>query len=114
MPKPASEPLRFLAIRNTCPTPRFSPDSRYLLTVSRDHTVRVWETATGEPITPPLAHDALVQSAMWHPEAREIVTVSNDGTVRVWDVSPTLESIEDLQREVELLAAHRLGTNMVW
>ncbi len=92
----------------------FSPDSRLLLTVSMDKTARVWDAASGEAITPPLIHNHQVSAGEWSPDGREVITYSPDGTARVWDVSPTTEPLHELQREAELLSAHklRLGLGM--
>jgi WD40 repeat protein len=90
----------------------FSPDDRMLLTLSRDRTARVWDVATGEPITPPLLHDGQVLFGAWRPDGREVATCSEDGTARVWDVSPSAATIAELQRQAELLSAHRLEVNI--
>jgi WD40 repeat protein len=65
----------------------FSADSRRVVTASRDGTARVWHTATGEPVTPPLKHRGEVGHAEFSPDARRVVTASTDRTVRVWDAS---------------------------
>jgi WD40 repeat protein/serine/threonine protein kinase len=92
----------------------FSPDSRLLLTVSMDKTARVWDAASGEAVTPPLVHNHQVSAGEWSPDGRDVITYSPDGTARVWDISPTTEPLRELQRESELLSAHklRLGLGM--
>jgi WD40 repeat protein/predicted Ser/Thr protein kinase len=92
----------------------FSPDSRLLLTLSgpgSDHTARVWECATGESVTPPLKHSADPISGAWSPDGREIVIGASDGTASVWDVSPVSGSLATLQRQAEVLSAHRIEPN---
>jgi WD40 repeat protein len=90
----------------------FSPDSRLLLTVSADQTARVWECATGDPVTPPLKHSSGLISGSWSPDGREVAVASIDGTVCVWDVSPVPDSLEALQRQAEILSAHRIEPNL--
>ncbi len=114
--------FRFEAIRRQCPTLKqiffhqgpvtgaeFSPDGRRLVTVSADHTARVWDVETGEAVTPPLvhadqtapefnremdrivlpahAHGGEVNHAEFSPGGRLIVTASNDGTAVVWSAA---------------------------
>jgi len=71
-----SPPLRMLfaeATRNLPPSPplehqsvvwsaAFSPDGTRVVTTSGDQTARVWDAATGEPLSPPLSHQAAVVS----------------------------------------------------
>jgi tetratricopeptide (TPR) repeat protein len=63
----------------------FSPDGRRLVTASWDHTARVWDTETGQPITPPMKHGESVYHAAFSPDGRRVVTASYDTTARVWD-----------------------------
>src|SRR5262245_32880687 len=64
----------------------FSPDGRWVLTASDDHTARVWDAATGNPrFDAPLRHDAAVLRASFSPDGDRVVTAGADGTVRVWD-----------------------------
>ena len=73
----------------------FSPDGRHLVTVSRDRTVRVWDAATGLPVSPPMRQGP-VDRAVFSPDGRRLATAGS-GAVRVWDaatgqpVSPPLE-----------------------
>ncbi|MBI1176105.1 protein kinase [bacterium] len=70
----------------------FSPDGHRLATASNDHTARVWDVATGQPVTPPLKHDDVVRSIVFSPDGSRVATASRDKTVRVWDAS-TGESV---------------------
>ncbi|HZU37951.1 MAG TPA: hypothetical protein VFA18_18670, partial [Gemmataceae bacterium] len=67
----------------------FSPDGRYVATASSDSTARVWNAATGLPVTPPLAHtNYSVNRLAFSPVSRQLVTAGSDNTARVWDVTP--------------------------
>ena len=57
-----------------------------MVTASWDKTTRVWDAATGNPVTGPLAHEAAVRSAAFSPSGTRVVTASDDKTARVWDV----------------------------
>ena len=56
----------------------FSPDGRRIVTASEDHTARVWDTATGEPISPPMKHEGAVWHAAFSPDGRRVVTACPD------------------------------------
>ena len=63
----------------------FSPNGDRLLTTSRDRTARIWDTATGKPLSPPLPHDQVVCRGEFSPDGRRVATVSDDDLARVWD-----------------------------
>ncbi len=63
----------------------FSRDGSRLVTGSADGTARVWETRTGQAVTPALHHGGTVNQARFSPDMRRVVTASDDGTARVWE-----------------------------
>ena len=63
---------------------QFSPDGKRIVTVSEDHTVRVWDAKTGQPLTEPLKHNDWVSYSQFSPDGKRIHTASGD-TSRVWD-----------------------------
>jgi tetratricopeptide (TPR) repeat protein len=75
----------------------FSPDSRRVVTASRNLAekhgeARVWDAATGRPVTPPMKHAHRVNHAAFSPDGRRVLTVTGAfGTggpeARVWDAA---------------------------
>jgi WD40 repeat protein len=75
----------------------FSRDGRQVVTASQDNTARVWDVATGRPLTKPLEHHGFVTAAAFSPDDRRIVTAGGDGTVRVWDAATGTLTIDLLK-----------------
>jgi len=65
----------------------FSADGSRLVTASADGTVRVWDTRTRLPLTPPMAHGATVNHARFSPDGLRVATSTADQTARVWDAA---------------------------
>jgi WD40 repeat protein len=86
----------------------FSPDGRFVLTASQDATVRIWDVASGLPVSQPLKHRAEVSHAAFSPDGRRIVTASRDHTARVWNLAADDRPLDDL-----LLLAHLLSGRQV-
>ena len=65
-----------------------SHDGTRIASGSTDHTVRLWDTATGRRIGEPLrGHDDDVRGVAFSPDDTRIASASGDGTVRVWDTA---------------------------
>jgi WD40 repeat protein len=61
----------------------FSPDGRFLATVSDDRTVRLWDVLTGQARSLE-GHRDEVWDVAWSPDGRQLVTASKDASLRLW------------------------------
>ena len=89
-----------------------------VVTASLDKTARVWDAATGKPLTSPLEHQDKVVSAAFSPDGTRVVTASLDNTARMWDLRLDTGTLEQwpaiaerssvvLQGECSLVAYRR-------
>jgi WD40 repeat protein/serine/threonine protein kinase len=97
--------VEFQAHRGILQNVHFSSDSRRLATASTDGSARVWDTATGAPLTPPLHHKSEVWDVRFSSDGSRIVTASADATARVWDVETGRALTEPLRHRAILWEA---------
>ncbi len=75
------------ALRRPASPDQTSPDGRFVLKIGKNNTARVYDVHSGEPVTPPLAHQADITYAGFSPDGRMVVTTSIDQTARVWNAA---------------------------
>ncbi len=83
----------------------FSPDGKYIVTVSNDSTATVWDAGSGKQVTEALKHKSRVRSAIFSPDGKYIITVSSDKTARVWDARTGKQVAEPLEHEGNINSA---------
>lgn len=69
-----------------------SPDGKYIVSVSRDKSVRLWDATNGLQLASLDGHTDMVNYVEYSPDGKWIVTASNDSTARIWDMG-TLQPI---------------------
>ena len=66
----------------------FSPDGKYVVSGSKDKTLRLWEVASGKPVGAPWqGHEHLVEAVAFSPDSKYVVSGSADSTLRLWEVA---------------------------
>jgi WD40 repeat protein len=65
----------------------FSPDGKWIVTSSRDKTVRIWDANTGRLLRTLTGHQEMVRGAHFSPDGKLIGSASDDRTARLWDTT---------------------------
>ncbi|MBU2509966.1 caspase family protein [bacterium] len=71
----------------------FSPDGRFLVSGSRDQTVKLWDVREAKEITTFNGHLAGVNSVAFSPDGRFVASASTDSTTKLWDITSKKEIV---------------------
>jgi WD40 repeat protein/DNA-binding SARP family transcriptional activator len=71
----------------------FSPDGKYILTGSKDHTAILWDTMTGEALRSYNGHTDEIRSVAFSSDGHYILTGSGDRTAKLWETSNGAEIV---------------------
>ncbi|WP_017317618.1 nSTAND1 domain-containing NTPase [Mastigocladopsis repens] len=69
----------------------FSPDGKMLASASDDHTVKLWDTSTGQEIKTLTGHTNWIWGVSFSPDGKMLASASKDKTVKLWDTSTDTE-----------------------
>jgi predicted NACHT family NTPase len=64
----------------------FAPDGRTVLSGSWDHSLKLWDVASGRLLRSFDGHSDWVNSVAFAPDGRTVLSGSADGTLKLWDV----------------------------
>jgi WD40 repeat protein len=64
----------------------YSPDGTKIATGSRDKTVKIWNTKTGQLLCTLNEHTGIIISVKFSPDSRYIASGSMDNTIRIWEI----------------------------
>ncbi|KAN0074911.1 Quinonprotein alcohol dehydrogenase-like superfamily [Elaphomyces granulatus] len=70
---------------NNVRTIAFSKDGKTLASASSDHTVRLWDPATGQCLQTLQGHTGWVNAIVFSANGKMLASASEDSTVRLWD-----------------------------
>ncbi|TFY53007.1 hypothetical protein EVG20_g10307 [Dentipellis fragilis] len=59
----------------------------YVVTGSRDKTIKLWDTQSGQMLRNFPGHDNWIRGLVFHPSGKYLLSASDDKTIRVWDLA---------------------------
>jgi len=71
----------------------FSQDGKRLASASFDHTVKVWDAASGQESLTLKGHSDAVMSVAFSADGKRLASASGDQTVKVWDATNGQETL---------------------
>jgi WD40 repeat protein/tRNA A-37 threonylcarbamoyl transferase component Bud32 len=82
---------------------QFSPDGKLLATAGQDHTVRLWDPATGEARGVLRGHDDDVNWVAFSPDGGTLASAGDDGAVKFWDLNTLRETKQSLKAPMPVI-----------
>jgi platelet-activating factor acetylhydrolase IB subunit alpha len=77
-------------------TPTRTSGGQFVVTGSRDRTVRVWHVLTGSCICVFSDHENWVRNVQFHPSGHVVIAVSEDRTIRAFDLKEGRKSVRTI------------------
>ncbi|WPJ64265.1 hypothetical protein SMAC4_13771 [Sordaria macrospora] len=84
----------------------FSPDGQRLASGSYDHTIKIWDPASGSCLQTLEGHSRSVNSVAFSPDGQRLASGSYDHTIKIWDPASgsCLQTLEGHRRWVNSVA----------
>ena len=83
----------------------------FLISGSRDKTIKLWDISIGICLFTLVGHDNWVRGLLFHPGGKFIVSVADDKTLRIWDIKNkrNMKTLEAHQHFITTLDFHKSG-----
>ncbi|KAL4647617.1 lissencephaly-1 B-like [Arapaima gigas] len=85
MVRPNQDGTLIASCSNDQTTKKSGKPGPFLLSGSRDKTIKMWDVSTGMCLMTLVGHDNWVRGVMVHPGGKFIVSCADDKTLRIWD-----------------------------
>jgi WD40 repeat protein/tetratricopeptide (TPR) repeat protein len=69
------------------PVAAYRPDGAWIVTAGADGLARIWDTASGRAVGPPLEHGGPIGFAEFTADGRRVLTGGPDGFAHLWDLT---------------------------
>lgn len=79
------EILKLIGHDDSVQSIKYSPDGKFIITGSGDHTAKLWDTSNGKEIRSLEGHTNTILCVAYSPNGKYIATASMDHTAIIWD-----------------------------